>query len=107
MAFIEDFKEWTENNITDLKSSKITFLLKQGLIIEGHKKIISFLSDCIKIKFSDDVITITGSELNIRYIDNSQLFIKGKISAIYKGDIDIAPNNNNAKTENKTENKNK
>lgn len=50
-----------------------------GLFVEGHKGILAYTSECIEIRIKREKLIVTGEGLRIIEINQTELYIKGKI----------------------------
>ena len=79
----DKFSEFLElpQEIVD-KSTKITAIDDNNILIEGYKKIEDFCDNYIKIKTNNMDIVIDGVGLDIKEINDYELVIEGKIYSI-------------------------
>ncbi len=64
------------------KSTKITVINNDSVLIEGYKQIIDYYDDYIKIKTNNSDIVIDGKELDIKEITDYDLVIEGTIYSL-------------------------
>ena len=64
------------------KSTKITAIDDNNILIEGYKKIEDYYDNYIKIKTNNMDIVIDGVGLDIKEINDYELVIEGKIYSI-------------------------
>ena len=64
------------------KSTKITAIDDNNILIEGYKKIEDYYDNYIKIKANNMDIVIDGVGLDIKEINDYELVIEGKIYSI-------------------------
>lgn len=64
------------------KSSKITIIQNNSILIEGYKQIIDYYDDYIKIKLNSMDVLIDGKTLDIKEITDSDLVVEGNIYSI-------------------------
>ena len=79
----DKFSEFLElpQEIVD-KSTKITAIDDNNILIEGYKKIEDYYDNYIKIKTNNMDIVIDGVGLDIKEINDYELVIEGKIYSI-------------------------
>lgn len=79
----DKFSEFLElpQEIVD-KSTKITAIDDNNILIEGYKKIEDYYDNYIKIKANNMDIVIDGVGLDIKEINDYELVIEGKIYSI-------------------------
>ena len=79
----DKFSEFLElpQEILD-KSTKITAIDDNNILIEGYKKIEDYYDNYIKIKANNMDIVIDGVGLDIKEINDYELVIEGKIYSI-------------------------
>lgn len=64
------------------KSTKLTSIENNNVLIEGYKKIIDYYDDYIKIKANNMDILIDGKSLDIKEITDCDLVIEGDIYSV-------------------------
>ena len=64
------------------KSTKITSIENNNILIEGYKQIIDYYDDYIKIKANNMEILIDGKGLDIKEITDYDLVIEGNIFSV-------------------------
>lgn len=64
------------------KSTKLTAIENNNVLIEGYKQIIDYYDDYIKIKANNMDILIDGKGLDIKEITDSDLVIEGDIYSV-------------------------
>ncbi|MCR6513494.1 MAG: sporulation protein YqfC [Clostridium sp.] len=62
---------------------KITVLGNQEVLIENHKGLLKFTNEEILLNSRLGKITIEGSKLNIMYIGDDTIAVKGEFNSIY------------------------
>lgn len=77
---ISDFLELPKEII--LKSTKITIIEDNNILIEGYQNIVDYFDNYIKIKANNMFIIIDGMNLDIKEITDFELVIDGKIYSI-------------------------
>ena len=79
----DKFSEFLElpQEIVD-KSTKITAIDDNNILIQGYKKIEDYYDNYIKIKTNNMDIVIDGVGLDIKEINDYELVIEGKIYSI-------------------------
>lgn len=65
-----------------LKSTKITCIENNSILIEGYQKIIDYYDNYIKLKSNNMDIVIDGENLDIVEITDYELVIEGKIYSL-------------------------
>lgn len=82
MAFFEDIKRHAPH-LGDISiREQIQFVNRSLLIVSGHKGVLMFLDNEIKIRLKDCSLHVTGAALTIIYLSKSDLYIGGDISGI-------------------------
>lgn len=64
------------------KSTKITIINNNNILIEGYKQIVDYYDDYIKIKTNSLEIVIDGRNLDIKEITDYELVIEGSIYSL-------------------------
>ena len=64
------------------KSTKITTINNNNVLIEGYKQIVDYYDDYIKIKTNSLDIVIDGKDLDIKEITDYELVIEGSIYSL-------------------------
>lgn len=64
------------------KSTKLTSIENNDILIEGYKQIIDYYDDYIKIKANNMDILIDGKNLDIKEISDFDLVIQGDIFSV-------------------------
>lgn len=82
MAFFEDIKRHAPQFGDISICEQIQFVNRSLLIIGGHKGVLMFLDNEIKIRLKDCSLHVTGSQLNIIYLSKSDLYVGGNISGM-------------------------
>lgn len=77
---ISEFLELPKEII--LKSTKITVIEDNNILIEGYQNIVDYFDNYIKIKANNMFIIIDGVNLDIKEITDFELVIDGKIYSI-------------------------
>lgn len=77
---ISEFLELPKEII--LKSTKITIIEDNNILIEGYQNIVDYFDNYIKIKTNNMFIIIDGVNLDIKEITDFELVIEGKIYSI-------------------------
>lgn len=79
MAYLSDLKEKFGE---DFFRFKITLLSGEALVVDGHKGIFSYQSDCVKIKTKNTLIVVEGENLFLSELGSGELTLTGKISGV-------------------------
>lgn len=64
------------------KSTKLTSIENNNVLIEGYRQIIDYYDDCIKIRANNMDILIDGKDLDIKEITDFDLVVEGDIYSI-------------------------
>lgn len=64
------------------KSTKLTSINNNNILIEGYKQIIDYYDDYIKIRANNMDILIDGKNLDIKEITDFELVVEGAIYSI-------------------------
>lgn len=75
-----DFFELPEEVIK--KTTKVTIISNDNVLIEGYDKIVDYLENYIKIKCNSLNVIIDGINLNIKEVTDEDLVITGQIYSI-------------------------
>lgn len=80
MSFIEEIKE--KLRIDDYIGFRLFLISDRNIAVEGHKGIYEISDTIIRIKVNKGTVIITGHELMIKDISNTEIFISGYIKGI-------------------------
>lgn len=63
-------------------ASRVILTGARTLLIEGHKGLLSYDSDCIKVQLSEALLICRGSSLVISQFAANDLWIEGRINLL-------------------------
>ncbi|MEG2561483.1 MAG: YabP/YqfC family sporulation protein [Clostridia bacterium] len=82
MAYKDEVAKYFDGKLLDnVWGHKVT-IIDDILIVEGHKGILVFDAECVKLRLSNKIIVVNGKEFVILASNNSDLIAQGKIRNI-------------------------
>lgn len=80
MAFVEEISE--KFKIDGLTGMRLSLINNSYLCVEGHKGLLEISKEIIRIRLKKGMILISGEELEIVGISDSEIYIRGLIKGV-------------------------
>lgn len=80
MSFVDEIKD--KFKLMELSGYRLLLVNGKGVCFEGHRGIYEISDTVIKLRVKKGAVTITGADLNIVEITDSEVYISGIIKGI-------------------------
>lgn len=77
--FIEEITKKLRLDNPELTKLKTVVLDKSAILVEGHKGLLFFSKEEIKMRIPNGTVTVAGENLSLREVSKTEAMISGKI----------------------------